>query len=150
MAILIFGILVSGLPRAYFTQTDIDWRAAGRWMAEDIQAGDNVVMTSWRDSPLEYYFLRFEPPARPTRVSEGEALRGEVDGRIWLAITATLPDAAGERIAQYLSRYEVAEARTLGRRAQLVLLVPLENGPSVSNATTLLPSARSIPPQEGT
>jgi mannosyltransferase len=150
VAILIVGILVSGLPRAYFTQTDIDWRAGGRWMAAEIEAGDSVVMTSWRDSPLEYYFLRFEPPAQPVRVSEREALAGEVEGRIWLAMTATLPDAASERIAQYLSRYTVAEARTLGRRAQLVLLVPRADAPAVSDATSLLPSARRIPAQEGT
>ena len=139
VALTVIAVLVLGLPNAYFTPTDINWRAAGRWLAEEVQPGDHIVMVSWHDSPLEYYFLRFDPPAEPVRLREREALAG-VDGRIWLALTGMRPNAAAEKLGGYLSRYRIEASRSFGRRAQLVLLVPVESA-SAAARTTLLASA---------
>jgi len=148
-AVAVIVMLLVGLPSAYFTTTDINWRAAGRWMAEEVETGDHVVMVSWRDSPLEYYFLRFDPPAVPQRLRERDALAADVDGRIWLALTGMQPPEASEKLELFLPRYRVEEARRFGRRAQLFLLVPLGSSPAVAEAATLLPSAGPSPGLEG-
>jgi hypothetical protein len=145
--LVVIGILLIGLPSAYFTTTNLDWRAAGRWMAEEVEPGDHVVMVSWKDSPLEYYFLRFDPPAIPTRLRGHEL--PDPDARIWLALMGVSPPEASEELEQYLPSYQVAEVRRYGPRAELYLLEPLSGTAAAVRAASLLPSGGSSHGQEG-
>jgi mannosyltransferase len=149
-AVVVIGVLLVGLPSAYFSTTNIDWRAAGRWMADEVRPGDRVVMVSWKDSPLEYYFLRFDPPAIPTRLHERELPAADPGARIWLALMGGVsPREASEELEGYLGRYRVATARSYGPRAQLFLLEPLSGTAAAAGAASLLPSAGPSHGQEG-
>jgi mannosyltransferase len=149
VAIVVIGILLVGLPSAYFSTTNINWRAAGRWMAEEVQPGDHVIMVSWKDSPLEYYFLRFDPPAIPTRLLEREVPAADPDARIWLALMGVSPREASNELEQFLGSYRVAEARRYGPRAELFLLEPLSGTAAAAGTASLLPSAGPSHGQEG-
>ena len=113
--------LVLALPGAYWTATNINWRAAGRWMAEEAQPGDQVAMRSWAGSPLEYYLRRADPTAQIDHVSINEAASGERE-RIWLALTGMRQDEMDETLQLFLAHYRVVESRPLGARGELVLL----------------------------
>jgi mannosyltransferase len=117
--------LALALPSAYWTQTNINWRAAGRWIADEAQPGDRVWMQSWIDSPLEYYLLRTSPTTELEKVSLGEALRDD-DRRVWLAITGKRDDEIRTLLLKFLERYQVADEMQLGARGRLFLLEPSE------------------------
>jgi len=120
---LAVALLVS-LPNAYFTATNIDWRTAGRWLAEEAEPGDKIVMQSWRDSPLDYYMQRSGPSAILERIGFDEARAGQED-RVWLALFGLEEPAVSQTVAELLLRYDVLEKRTFGPRATIFLLRPL-------------------------
>ena len=113
--------LVLGLSGAYWTATNINWRVAGRWMAEEAQPGDQVAMRSWAGSPLEYYLRRADPNARIEHVSINEGASGETE-RIWLALTSMSQEQMDETLQRYLERYRIVGSRPLGARGKLILL----------------------------
>lgn len=149
LAVALVGVLAAGLPAAYGGGQDTNWRAAGRWMAEEIRPGDRIVMMSWHGSPLEYYLLRFEPPAEPARMREDEALLEAVDGRVWVSFTGVRRREVDEKLRQYGALYRIEASRTFGRRARIVLLVPWDEGFASGPAASLLRSDGSHHGQEG-
>ena len=124
MAAVLALILVGSLPNAYFTATNIDWRTAGQWLAEEAQPGDSIVMQSWRDSPLDYYMQRSAPRAELTRIGMEEAVAG-VERRVWLALIGVEEPEVADTVQAFLPRYTVVESRSIGPRATILLLQPV-------------------------
>jgi mannosyltransferase len=125
LVLAVGAVLVLALPSAYWTQTNINWRGAGRFMADEAQPGDRVWMQSWVDSPLEYYLLRASPTTALQKVSYDEALFDN-NGRLWLAITGKRQGEIREMVLQFLDRYQVVDVHPLGARGRLFLLEPID------------------------
>jgi mannosyltransferase len=119
----LLAVLLIGLPSAYFSATTIPWRSAGRWLADRVQPGDYIVMESWHNSPLDYYFRRADPPTDLVRLRYDTALLGGVEGRVWLALAGMRPREIDDAVAEFLSNYRIDAARSFGPRARIVLLV---------------------------
>jgi len=122
LAAALLATSIIGLPAAYFTTTNIDWRAAGRYLADRVEPGDRIVMQSWRNSPLDYYFRRAGPPVSLERIGHDAALQGGVEGRVWLALTGMAPDQIDAEVALFAEQYGIVMTRNFGPRARLVLL----------------------------
>ena len=119
--------LVVALPSAYWSATNINWRGAGRWMADEARPGDRVWMQSWFGSPLQYYLHRAGPTTELEKVSFDEALF-DARGRVWLAVTGKRQGEIHDIVLLFENRYQVVDARSLGGRGRLFLLEPIDDG----------------------
>jgi hypothetical protein len=115
--------LVLALPAAYDHESRINWRSAGRWVAEEAQPGDQIVMVSWVQSPLMYYMQRTDADIVLEHVSVQEALGAEGQ-RLWLAVTHAKSSVVDQMVGRLAPSYELRASRSFGRGTQIVLLVP--------------------------
>jgi hypothetical protein len=116
--------LVLALPSAYDHSARINWRAAGRFVADRAQAGDMIVMDSWYESPLMYYLARADANVQLEHVTTPVAL-GRLDGqRVWLAMTHVKRDDRTAMLDELRLRYDELGRRSYGRGTWIYLLVP--------------------------
>jgi mannosyltransferase len=115
------GLLVAALPQTYADTHQQDWRSAGRWIAHETRAGDQLVIGSWGRRPIEYYINRRHPAVAPDRVALQTATDGGAD-RVWLVLTNLSAEQRESQINALSGQYEVQEERIFGAKVHVVLM----------------------------
>jgi mannosyltransferase len=112
-------LLALNLPSAYRDRHQEDWRAASRWIAAEVEAGDRILFDDSRRQ-LSYYLERFG-----AHIPEETSLEITIDDperRVWVVMRRWSPRER-EELRMTLDAYELVSERAFGR-VRLMLLEP--------------------------
>ena len=120
-ALVLGALLLVAVPSAYRDAHEQDWRAAGRWLATEVEPGDALIAQNGR-RPLEYYIdAAGGLVPRSTRVAL--ALDDATAQRVWVAVLGDQePGYVADVPDRLSSAFATSERRQFGDRLAILLM----------------------------
>jgi 4-amino-4-deoxy-L-arabinose transferase-like glycosyltransferase len=120
-ALTLGALLLVAVPSAYRDAHEQDWRAAGRWLATEVEPGDALIAQNGR-RPLEYYIdAAGGVVPRSTRVAL--ALDDATAQRVWVAVLGDQDPGYVADVPDRLSAaFATTQRRQFGDRLAILLM----------------------------